>query len=84
MLIQTDILFKYFMTEKSYDVAIIGGGHNGLTTACYLAKMDLELLFWKSIHILGEQLSAEICILDLLIQIAHMSVVYCVLKYLGI
>ena len=30
------------MNKSKYDVAIIGGGHNGLTTACYLAKAGLK------------------------------------------
>ena len=29
---------------KSKSVAIIGGGHNGLTTACYLAKAGLKVI----------------------------------------
>ena len=32
------------MNKESYDVAIIGGGHNGLTTACYLAKAGLKVI----------------------------------------
>ena len=31
------------MPKTKYDVAIIGGGHNGLTTACYLAKAGRKL-----------------------------------------
>ena len=31
------------MPKIKYDVAIIGGGHNGLTTACYLAKAGLKV-----------------------------------------
>ena len=31
------------MPKTKYDVAIIGGGHNGLTTACYLAKAGLKV-----------------------------------------
>ena len=31
------------MSKTKYDVAIIGGGHNGLTTACYLAKAGLKV-----------------------------------------
>jgi phytoene dehydrogenase-like protein len=26
-----------------YDVVVVGGGHNGLTAACYLAAAVLEL-----------------------------------------
>jgi phytoene dehydrogenase-like protein len=32
------------MNKQKYDVAIVGGGHNGLTTACYLAKADLNVV----------------------------------------
>ena len=32
------------MNDKTYDVAIVGGGHNGLTTACYLAKAGLKVI----------------------------------------
>ena len=32
------------MNKETYDVAIIGGGHNGLTTACYLAKAGLKVI----------------------------------------
>ena len=32
------------MNKSKYDVAIIGGGHNGLTTACYLAKAGLKVI----------------------------------------
>ena len=44
MSIQRDILSFTLMVKKSYDVAIIGGGHNGLTTGCYLAKNGLEVI----------------------------------------
>ena len=30
--------------SSNYDVAIIGGGHNGLVSACYLAKAGLSVL----------------------------------------
>ena len=32
------------MSKPTYDVAIIGGGHNGLTTACYLAMAGLKVI----------------------------------------
>ena len=44
MVIQRDIRFPGFMDNKIYDVAIVGGGHNGLTTACYLAKAGLKVI----------------------------------------
>ena len=33
MVIQRDIKTVKFMSKQTYDIAIIGGGHNGLTTA---------------------------------------------------
>ncbi len=30
--------------SKQYDVVIVGGGHNGLTTAAYLAKSGKKVL----------------------------------------
>ncbi len=38
---------------KSYDAIIIGGGHNGLTTAAYLAKAGKKVLVLERRHILG-------------------------------
>ena len=32
------------LLSSKYDVAIIGGGHNGLVSACYLAKAGLSVL----------------------------------------
>ena len=32
------------MNGKRYDVAIIGGGHNGLTCAAYLARAGLDVI----------------------------------------
>ncbi|MCP4427628.1 MAG: NAD(P)/FAD-dependent oxidoreductase [Chloroflexi bacterium] len=39
--------------EKIYDVIIIGGGHNGLTAAAYLAKSGRKVLVLEQRHILG-------------------------------
>src|SRR5689334_8637470 len=37
----------------SYDVIIIGGGHNGLVAACYLAKSGLKTLVLEQREIVG-------------------------------
>src|SRR6202158_5617920 len=36
-----------------YDVIVIGGGHNGLTTAAYLGKAGRKVLVLERRHILG-------------------------------
>ena len=36
-----------------YDVAIIGAGHNGLVSACYLAKAGLSVLVLEKNSELG-------------------------------
>src|ERR1700690_589553 len=37
----------------TYDAIIIGGGHNGLVTACYLACADWKVLVLERRHIVG-------------------------------
>jgi phytoene dehydrogenase-like protein len=39
--------------EKNYDAIIIGGGHNGLTAAAYLAKSGRKVLVLERRHLLG-------------------------------
>jgi phytoene dehydrogenase-like protein len=39
--------------NKKYDVIVIGGGHNGLTNAAYLAKAGKKVLVLERRHILG-------------------------------
>src|SRR5512145_2218568 len=41
------------MTNNKYDAIIIGGGHNGLTAAAYLAKAGWKVLVLEQRHILG-------------------------------
>src|SRR5882762_9266019 len=38
---------------KTHDIIIIGGGHNGLVAACYLAKAGLKMLVLESREIVG-------------------------------
>ncbi len=48
------------MSQSSYDVIVVGGGHNGLTAATYLAKAGLSvLLLERSGHTGGASVSAE-------------------------
>ena len=37
----------------AYDVTIIGGGHNGLVAACYLAKSGLKTLVLERRAVVG-------------------------------
>jgi phytoene dehydrogenase-like protein len=39
--------------ETSFDVVVVGGGHNGLTCACYLAKSGLSVGVYERRSILG-------------------------------
>ena len=39
--------------SKKYDAIIIGGGHNGLINAAYLAKAGKNVLVLERRHVLG-------------------------------
>ena len=45
--------------DTKYDVAVIGGGHNGLTCACYLAKAGLKTIVLERRHIVGGAVCTE-------------------------
>ena len=40
-------------TDHSYDAVVIGGGHNGLTNAAYLAKAGMHTLVLERRHVVG-------------------------------
>ena len=42
-----------------YDAIVIGGGHNGLTAAAYLAKADRKVLVLERRHVLGGAACSE-------------------------
>jgi len=44
---------------NSYDVILIGAGHNGLTTACYLAKAGYKVLALERRHLVGGAVVTE-------------------------
>ena len=62
--------------SKKYDAIIIGGGHNGLVNAAYLAKAGKEVLVLEKRHVLGGAAVSKIYILDLRIRFAVMWLVY--------
>ncbi|MCP4427878.1 MAG: NAD(P)/FAD-dependent oxidoreductase, partial [Chloroflexi bacterium] len=41
------------MVQSKYDAIIIGGGHNGLITAAYLAKAGKKVIVLEKRHLVG-------------------------------
>ena len=40
--------------KEKYDVVVVGGGHNGLVAAAYLAKAGIKTALFERRHVLGE------------------------------
>lgn len=47
------------MSKQTFDIIIIGAGHNGLTCACYLAKAGYKVLVLERRHIVGGAVVTE-------------------------
>ena len=47
------------MAEASYDAIVVGGGHHGLITACYLQKAGLKTAIFERLPKLGGAVTSE-------------------------
>src|SRR5207302_11367293 len=46
-------------SERGFDVVIVGGGHNGLTAGCYLAKAGRSVLVLEARDVVGGGCATE-------------------------
>lgn len=47
------------MADKTYDAIVVGGGHNGLITACYLQRAGLKTGIFELQAKLGGAVTSE-------------------------
>jgi phytoene dehydrogenase-like protein len=47
------------MPSENFDAIIVGGGHNGLVCAAYLAKAGKKILVLERRHLLGGAAASE-------------------------
>lgn len=47
------------MSESEFDCIVIGAGHNGLTTACYLAKAGMKVAVFERRDMVGGAVATE-------------------------
>ena len=48
-------------TRSNFDIIVIGSGHNGLTTACYLAKAGMNVAVFER----RDEIGGAVCTRDM-------------------